>query len=71
MDWERVKIFATAIMVGNSKENLARQGYFKDASDEQVWELASSDPERYAAEEVESDIGVCAALPPEILARLV
>ena len=71
MDWERVKIFATAIVVGNSKENLARQGYFKDASDEQVWELASSDPERYAKEEVESDIGVCAALPPEILARLV
>lgn len=70
MDWQRVKIFATAIIVGNNKESLARQGYFKDASDEQVWELASSDPYRYAAEEVESDVEVCSSLPAEVLALI-
>lgn len=68
MDWQRVKIFATALVVGNNKESLIRQGYFKDASDEQAWELASSDPERYANEEIEGDIEVWARLSPELIA---
>ena len=68
MDWQRVKIFATALVVGNNKESLISQGYFKDASDEQAWELASSDPERYANEEIEGDIEVWARLSPELIA---
>ena len=71
MDWERVKFFATSIVVGRNKTDLAKQGYFVDATDEDAWTLASSNPQRYAEEEVESDIGVCAALPPEILEQLV
>ena len=67
MDWQRVKIFACALMVGNNKESLIRQGYFKDASDEEAWELASSDPARYADQEIEADIGVSSELPPEIV----
>ena len=69
MDWERVKYFAVAIVGGRSKADLAKQGYFVDATDEDAWTLASSQPQRYADEEVESDIGVCAALPPEMLKR--
>lgn len=68
MDWERVKYFACAIVTGGSKEDLAKQGYFIDSTDEDAWNEASSDPTRYADEEVESDIGVCAPLSPEILA---
>lgn len=68
MDWERVRHFAISIISGQSKEDLAKQGYFIRASDEEAWNEASSDPSRYADEEVESDIGVCAPLPPEILA---
>ena len=68
MDWERVRYFACAMVSGVSKEALARQGYFVDSTDEDAWSEASSDPSRYADEEVESDIGVCAPLPPEILA---
>jgi hypothetical protein len=71
MDWERVKFFAVAIVSGRSKADLAKQGYFMDATDEDAWTLASSQPQRYADEEVESDIGVSAALPPEILEQLV
>lgn len=67
MDWERVRYFACAIVSGVSKEDLARQGYFISATDEDAWNEASSDPTRYADEEVESDIGI-AILPPEMLA---
>ena len=71
MDWERVRYFACAMVVGRSKEELAKQGYFIDSTDEDAWNEALSDPSRYADEEVESDIGACAPLPPEILARFV
>lgn len=71
MDWERVKFFAVSIVGGRSKEDLSKQGYFKDATDEDAWTLASSDAQRYANEEVESDIGVCAALPQYILDQLI
>lgn len=70
MDWERVRYFACAIVSGRSKEDLARQGYFISATDEDAWNEASSDPTRYADEEVESDIGI-AILPPEILAMFI
>ena len=68
MDWERVRYFACALVSGGKKEDLARQGYFIEPTDEEAWNEALSDPSRYADEEVESDIGVCAPLPPEILA---
>jgi hypothetical protein len=68
MDWERVRYFACAMVSGSSKEDLAKQGYFADSTDEDAWNEALSDPSRYADEEVESDIGVSAPLPPEILA---
>lgn len=69
MDWERVKYFAVTIVSGGSKEQLAKQGYFISPNDEEAWKLALSNPQRYADEEVESDIGVCAPLPPEMLER--
>jgi hypothetical protein len=69
MDWERVKYFAVTIVCGGTKEQLAKQGYFITPTDEEAWNLALSDPQRYADEEVESDIGVCAPLPPEMLER--
>ena len=68
MDWERVRYFACSIVSGVSKEELAKQGYFIDSTDEDAWNEALSDPSRYADEEVESDIGASAPLPPEMLA---
>jgi hypothetical protein len=70
MDWERVRYFACAMVVGRSKEDVAKQGYFIDSTDEDAWNEALSDPSRYADEEVESDIGI-AILPPEILAMFI
>lgn len=70
MDWERVRYFACTIVSGGTKEQLAKQGYFVIPSDEEAWKLAFSDPYRYADEEVESDIQVCAPLPPEIMERI-
>lgn len=69
MDWQRVKYFAVTIVCGGSKEDLAKQGYFIRPSDEDAWELALSNPQRYADEEVESDIGECGPLPLEMLER--
>jgi hypothetical protein len=67
MDWERVRYFANAVVAGVGKEDLAKQGYFIDSTDEDAWNEALSDPSRYADEEVESDIGA-AILSPEMLA---
>ena len=64
-------INALSALRGNyvSKEDLANQGYFIRPSDEEAWELALSDPKRYADEEVESEVGECGPLPPEMLER--
>jgi len=67
MDWERVKHFACAILSGETKEQLAKRGYFVTPTDEDAWQEALTRPKYYADEVVESDIQVSAPLPQWLL----